>query len=132
MNVSGTSASSALWGVSPASSTSPATSASSSTGGDIYDQLTSSDWELIQAATGWTKPADFDASNPNHLRPHLAGDIAMARHTLAPNQEITGAWLKTQALRYQQAGLSNPFSGPVMERALAYLDGKGRGTDINL
>ncbi|PPK90872.1 hypothetical protein CLV92_1212 [Kineococcus xinjiangensis] len=135
MNISGASTTNAAWGVSATSSTSRASASSADGGDDTLARLKESDWQLIEHATGWTRPADFDPRHPDGPVPLLAGTIAMSRGTdqLGTNQEITGAWLKAQAMRYQQAAIADhPFSGAVMERALAYLDSKGRGTDLNL
>ena len=70
----------------------------------------------------------------------FAQQLALDRRTgeLAPHQEVTAVYLRNAAAAIDKAnegrqGFRNPYSGPVMDRAVAYLEATGRGrADIRL
>ena len=138
MNVSGPSAFTPVWGAGATSSTATSRISRVDDGEhiNIYAKLTASDRELIYQATGWRMPDGF-GENPGQdgLHPQMAGMLALDRHAgrLGPGQDVTAAYIKDMAQQYQRASLdgSNPYRGEEWDKALAYLESKGRRTDVS-
>ncbi len=57
------------------------------------------------------------------LAPEDAVDAAKyVAGTITPGQDISAAYLRDGALKYERANTGcNPFSGPIMDKALAYV-----------
>ncbi len=98
-----------------------------------FRYLTETDAQLLKAATG----ESFEHSEPSS---QFAQQLALDRRTgeLAPHQDVTGVYLRNAAARIDEMnsgrkGFTNPYSGPAMEKAVAYLESIGRGrADIRL
>ena len=95
----------------------------------LYRFLTTSDRDLIEYATGEDLDADPEerGRSLSSFAAHIARDREASR--LKPNQELTARYLWEASRQYVEAGMeeSNPFSGKIMERALAYLSANSAG-----
>ncbi|WP_229072884.1 hypothetical protein [Actinoplanes sp. DH11] len=92
--------------------------------------LTDRDRELILQATGQRiAPGEVNAGWINSLATAIAADRAAGR--LAPGQEVTPAYLKDLARRYEQVGGRNPISG-YLEPALRHLAQHGGGGRLDV
>lgn len=103
-----------------------------------FRYLTDSDNELLAKATGETiDPGITGRTGPASA---FAQQLALDRRTgqLAPNQDVTAVYLRNAAAAIDtanagRANFTNPYSGEVMERAVAHLEATGRGrADIRL
>ena len=103
-----------------------------------FRYLTETDKELLGAATGeQIEPGLTDRTGPASA---FAQQLALDRRTgeLAPHQDVTGVYLRNaaaaiDAVNGTRAGFRNPYSGPVMDKAVAYLQAQGRGrADIRM
>lgn len=103
-----------------------------------FRYLTDSDKDLLREATGEViEPGITERAGAASA---LAQQLALDRRTgeLAPNQPVTAVYLRNAAaeidrLNAGRAGFRNPYSGDVMERAVAHLEAQGRGrADIRL
>lgn len=122
---------------SPTTSTAAASTRNFSVLND-FRYLTESDKDLLGQATGERiEPGITDRTGPASA---FAQQLALDRRTgeLAPHQEVTAVYLRNAAdaidkANAGRAGFTNPYSGQVMERAVAYLEATGRGrADIRL
>lgn len=100
--------------------------------------LTDSDKDLLGKATGERiEPGITDRTGPASA---FAQQLALDRRTgqLAPHQEVTAVYLRNAASAIEtanagRANFTNPHSGEVMERVVAYLEATGHGrADIRL
>lgn len=103
-----------------------------------FRYLTDSDKDLLGRATGERiEPGITDRTGPTSA---FAQQLALDRRTgeLAPHQEVTAVYLRNAAAAIDKAnegrqGFRSPYSGPIMDRAVAYLEATGRGrADIRL
>ncbi|GAA4969570.1 hypothetical protein [Kineococcus glutinatus] len=88
--------------------------------GSMFDHLTSDDRRLLRVATGEC----FSTGQSPRLFSVLAGAIASDRRwgMLRSGDPISSAYLEQLAQRVPvPASGVNPFTGPVLERALAYV-----------
>ncbi|WP_226343768.1 hypothetical protein [Agilicoccus flavus] len=103
-----------------------------------FRYLSDADKQLLGAATGERIEPGLTAGTG--AASAFAQQLALDRRTgeLAPHQEVTGVYLRNAAAEIDRvnagrAGFRNPYSGDVLERAVAYLEANGRGrADIRL
>ncbi|MCA0437705.1 MAG: hypothetical protein LCH98_14680 [Actinobacteria bacterium] len=103
-----------------------------------FRYLTDSDKHMLGEVTGEKIEPGF-TDRPGSASA-FALQLALDRRTgnLAPNQEVTGVFLRNAAadLDRQNAGRTgfrNPYSGEIMTKALSWLDAHGRSrADIRL
>lgn len=124
MNIHRSVSTPAVRGVTPTSATNGTRNTVDAVGsGNVYDYLTDADRELIFQATGRRVEPGFDPRKGG-LTSIFAHQVATDRRlgVLAPGQDISAAYLRDGALRYEAAKTGfNPFSGPIMDKALAYV-----------
>lgn len=103
-----------------------------------FRYLTDSDKEMLREVTGEVvEPGLIDRRGAASA---FTQQLALDRRTgqLAPNQHVTGVYLKNAAAELQsfgagRAGFSNPYSGEVFDAALSWLNAHGRArADIRL
>lgn len=103
-----------------------------------FRYLTDSDKALLRDVTGEVvQPGLIDRQGAASA---FTQQLALDRRTgqLAPNQHVTGVYLKNAAAELDSFGssrpeFSNPYSGEVFDAALAWLDAHGRSrADIRL
>ncbi|WP_168583029.1 hypothetical protein [Gephyromycinifex aptenodytis] len=103
-----------------------------------FRYLTDSDKDLLRDVTGEVvEPGLIDRAGAASA---FAQQLALDRRTgeLAPNQHVTGVYLRNAAAELekfgeQRPGFTNPYSGEVFDAALAWLDARGRArADIRL
>lgn len=103
-----------------------------------FRYLTDSDKTMLAEVTG--EKIDPDFTNRPGSASAFGLQLALDRRTgeLAPNQEVTSVYLRNAAAALDarnagRAGFTNPYSGEVMDKAIAWLDAHGRNrADIRL
>ncbi|WP_255574092.1 hypothetical protein [Austwickia sp. TVS 96-490-7B] len=103
-----------------------------------FRYLTDSDKRMLTEVTGEKIEPGF-TDKPGSASA-FALQLALDRRTgqLAPHQPVTSVYLKNAAAELDQrnggrAGFTNPYSGDVMDKAVAWLDAHGKSrADIRL